>query len=87
ALSQLTERQKGRGERQQVLARISSLTPRQKQVMDLMLEGKSSKMIAASLFMCQRTVESHRAKVMKNMSVKSLAELARVVSIATSSPS
>ena len=87
ALSQLTERQKGRGERQQVLARISSLTPRQKQVMDLMLEGKSSKMIAACLFMCQRTVESHRAKVMKNMSVKSLAELARVVSMATSGPS
>lgn len=87
ALSHLVKRQKGHDERQQVLARISALTPRQKQVMDLMLEGKSCKVIAAGLFMCQRTVESHRAKVMKNMGVKSLAELARTVSLAMSNSS
>jgi two-component system CheB/CheR fusion protein len=87
ALSLLTERQKGREERQKISARLSRLTPRQKQVMDLMLDGKSSKAIAASLFMCQRTVESHRAKVMKNMGVRSLAELARQVSRVMSSAS
>jgi FixJ family two-component response regulator len=69
-------------ERQEVLIKLGKLSTRQRQVLHLMLEGKSSKVIAAQLFMSQRTVESHRANVMKKMSAKSLPELARMVSVA-----
>ena len=69
-------------ERHEVLIKLGKLSPRQRQVLQLMLEGKSSKVIAAQLFMSQRTVESHRANVMKKMTAKSLPELTRMVSVA-----
>jgi two-component system CheB/CheR fusion protein len=72
---------RGREERHAVLARMARLTPRQSQVMQLMLDGKSSKTIAAHLFMSRRTVESHRATVMVKMGAKSLPELARMVAL------
>ena len=71
-----------REERQRVLALIARLTPRQKQVMQLMLDGKSNKTIAAHLFMSRRTVESHRATLMTKMAAKSMPELARMASLA-----
>ena len=71
-------------ERQEVLAKLGKLSTRQRHVLHLMLEGKSSKTIASQLFMSQRTVESHRANVMKKMSAKSLPELARMVSVVKS---
>ena len=86
ALVQSRQFGRDREERQKVLALIARLTPRQKQVMQLMLDGKSSKTIAAHLFMSRRTVESHRANVMAKMAVKSLPELARMASL-TKNPS
>ncbi|PQA87152.1 chemotaxis protein CheB [Hyphococcus luteus] len=59
--------------------RIASLTPRQRQVMDLVLAGQPSKNIAADLGISQRTVENHRAAVMKSTGARSLPELARLV--------
>jgi two-component system, chemotaxis family, CheB/CheR fusion protein len=82
ALVEARSRHQVQSERQEVLANMSKLTTRQRQVLHLMLEGKSSKTIAAQLLMSQRTVESHRANVMKKMAVKSLPELARMISIA-----
>jgi|SRR5688572_12382295 len=82
ALKEARDQHKGQTERQEVLANFAKLTTRQRQVLQLMLEGKSSKMIAAQLFMSQRTVESHRANVMKKMAAKSLPELARMMSVA-----
>ena len=82
ALMEARDQLKGQSERQEVLANFAKLTTRQCQVLQLMLEGKSSKMIAAQLFMSQRTVESHRANVMKKMAAKSLPELARMMSVA-----
>lgn len=82
ALKEARDQTKGQTERQEVLASYAKLTTRQRQVLQLMLEGKSSKMIAAQLFMSQRTVESHRANVMKKMAAKSLPELARMMSVA-----
>jgi two-component system CheB/CheR fusion protein len=59
--------------------RIASLTPRQCQVMNLVLAGQPSKNIAADLGISQRTVENHRAAVMKSTGARSLPELARLV--------
>ena len=82
ALKEARDQHKRQMERQEVLANFAKLTTRQSQVLQLMLEGKSSKMIAAQLFMSQRTIESHRANVMKKMATKSLPELARMISVA-----
>lgn len=81
ALAEACNQHELQTERQEILANLGKLSTRQRQVLHLMLEGKSSKMIAAQLFMSQRTVESHRANVMKKMNAKSLPELARMVSV------
>jgi two-component system CheB/CheR fusion protein len=57
---------------------IASLTPRQRQIMDLVLAGHPSKNIAADLNISQRTVENHRASIMKRMGTRSLPALARL---------
>ncbi len=57
---------------------IASLTPRQHQIMDLVLAGHPSKNIAADLGISQRTVENHRASIMKTTGTKSLPALARL---------
>ena len=82
AMAESQQLHKVRAEQQQVSSRVASLTARQKQVLQLMLDGKSNKMIAAQLSMSRRTVECHRANAMKKMRAKSLPELARMISIA-----
>jgi two-component system, chemotaxis family, CheB/CheR fusion protein len=57
---------------------IAALTPRQRQIMDLVLSGHPSKNIAADLGISQRTVETHRASIMKKTGAKSLPALARL---------
>ncbi len=59
-------------------ARIAGLTPRQRQIMDLVLAGHPSKNIAADLKISQRTVENHRAAIMKKTGATSLPALIRV---------
>ena len=58
--------------------RIASLTPRQREIMEQVLAGHPSKNIAADLGISQRTVESHRAAIMKRTGSKSLPALARL---------
>lgn len=58
-----------------IVERINRLTPREKQVMDLVVEGKLNKQIGGLLEISVSTVEVHRANVMKKMEVKTLAEL------------
>jgi two-component system CheB/CheR fusion protein len=86
ALTEARNQNEVQTERQEVLIKLGKLSTRQRQVLHLMLEGNSSKVIAARLFMSQRTVESHRANVMKKMSAKSLPELARMVSVSNQMP-
>jgi DNA-binding CsgD family transcriptional regulator len=57
---------------------IARLTPRQNQIMELVLAGHPSKNIAADLGISQRTVESHRAAIMEKTGSKSIPALARV---------
>jgi two-component system CheB/CheR fusion protein len=54
------------------------LTPRQIQIMEMVLAGHPSKNIAADLGISQRTVENHRASIMKRTGVKSLPALTRL---------
>jgi len=59
-------------------ARMAELTPREREVMALVVEGLSNKMIAHRLSIAVRTVEIHRARVMDKTQAKSLAELVRM---------
>ncbi|MDX1431493.1 MAG: response regulator [Gammaproteobacteria bacterium] len=66
-------------------ARRASLTPREEEILVLVVAGKASKVIAAELGISERTVELHRHRVMKKMQVRSVAELVRAV-LGTGSP-
>ena len=57
---------------------VASLTPRQREIMDLVLAGHRSKNIATHLCISQRTVENHRASIMKKTGSKSLPALTRL---------
>ena len=69
ALAQLTK----------IRERIESLSPREREVLALMMRGKPNKVMAADLGISQRTVEIHRAQVMEKSGAASLAELVRMV--------
>lgn len=62
-----------------VKARISSLTTRERQIMELVLAGKFNKVIADELNISMRTVEVHRANLFEKMQVKTAVELANLV--------
>jgi two-component system CheB/CheR fusion protein len=59
--------------------RIARLTPREREVMDLVVQGRPNKIIAHDLSVSQRTVENHRAAVMKRTGVSSVPDLIRLV--------
>jgi FixJ family two-component response regulator len=56
-------------------ARVARLTPRERQVFDLLARGKINKQIAFQLGSTERTIKMHRHRVMEKMDVHSLAEL------------
>jgi two-component system, chemotaxis family, CheB/CheR fusion protein len=64
-------------------AHLAGLTPRQRDVMQRVLAGQPSKNIAADLNISQRTVENHRAAIMKRTGSKSLPALARLALLAS----
>ncbi len=66
----------------EIAAHFATLTPREKEIMMLVAEGHSSKVIALDLGISERTVELHRSRVMKKMSARSVAELVRIASAA-----
>lgn len=84
--------EKARGEtrmaegREDAVRHIRSLTARQREVMDLVLAGHPSKNIAADLGISQRTVENHRASMMRRTGAKSLPALARLAVAAALPP-
>jgi two-component system CheB/CheR fusion protein len=63
--------------RETATARVASLTKRQRQILDLVLAGHPSKNIAADLGISQRTVDNHRAAIMRKTGSKSLPALIR----------
>ena len=64
---------------------VANLTKRQHQIMDMVLAGQPNKNIAADLGISQRTVENHRATMMRKTGSKSLPALARLAIAAASS--
>lgn len=73
---------RNREERAAVRRRLDTLTPRETEVMELVVEGCANKVVAGRLQLSQRTVEIHRAKVMEKMQASSLAHLVRMVMLA-----
>jgi FixJ family two-component response regulator len=69
------------GQHAAMLDRVAHLTPRERQVMDLLALGNSSKEVASTLKISTRTVEGHRRVVLRKMGVSSVAHLARVVAL------
>jgi len=57
----------------------AKLSPREKEVVKLIMEGMNSPQIAEKLFISHRTVESHRANIMQKLKVKNIIELVRFV--------
>ena len=70
-----------RSKRRAFDAKRERLTTRQREVMGLMVQGKPNKAIAAELGISERTVELHRARVLRTMSVESTTELAFAVAL------
>jgi FixJ family two-component response regulator len=66
-------------QRSQVEQRIALLTPRELEVMNWVVQGKSNKMIARILDISSRTVEVHRKKVIDKMQADSVADLVQMI--------
>ena len=84
ALEQSKDSTKLSAWRQDAAHHLEGLTPRQHQIMEMVLAGQPSKNIAADLGVSQRTVENHRASIMKKTGAKSLPALARLAVAAAS---
>jgi FixJ family two-component response regulator len=63
----------------QIAHRLGRLSPREREVLDLVVAGKMNKTIADAMDISIKTVEAHRAKVMEKMGARSLAELVQAV--------
>jgi RNA polymerase sigma factor (sigma-70 family) len=67
-----------RAERLEIYARWTKLTPREREVMEMVIAGHSNKSIASRLGVSSKTVEAHRAKFMEKMRANSLPDLMRL---------
>lgn len=73
------ERQRSEeSEHSEIQQRLSHLTPREREVMRMVTDGRSNKEIANALGVSAKTIEAHRARVMEKMQARSLAELVRM---------
>ena len=68
-----------RAERIAIALRAARLTPRERQVMQLVVEGQANKVIAARIGCSTKTIEVHRARVMEKMEARNLPDLVRMV--------
>ena len=79
ALASDARRQASEASQATVATRIAQLTPRELEVMRLVLAGKFNKVIADELNISMRTVEVHRSRVFEKMGVRSAVELAQLL--------
>lgn len=74
------QKREAMGQHQQIRERLEMLTPRETEVLDYVLNGKATKVIALELSLSQRTVEIYRANIMQKMQSKSVAQLVKMLS-------
>jgi len=67
------------GEKEAIELRLASLSTRERQVLDLVVAGKTNKVIAFELNLSHRTIEVHRSHVMEKMQVRALADLVKLL--------
>lgn len=77
ALARAAARPQGGGASPDYLKRRASLTPREGEVMELVVAGRHNREIAAELGISVRTVEVHKSRVMEKLQVESIADLVR----------
>jgi two-component system response regulator FixJ len=82
ALSRHCDVNHARAERDRFVTLLDTLSQREREVLDGLVEGKANKVIAFDLAISARTVEVYRANVMTKMKAGSLSELVRMVTIA-----
>ena len=75
-----------RAGRAEVRARLARLTARERQVLGLVVAGKSNKEMASELGVTTKTIEAHRAQIMRKLEAESLAELVRLSLSADNGP-
>jgi FixJ family two-component response regulator len=82
AVQEALERDRSRRERQAEIAilrgRLESLTPREREVLPLVVSGLLNKQMAAEIGTTEATIKVHRGQLMKKMGAKSLPELVRM---------
>lgn len=79
AVAVACEQDRERTRQADIRERFSVLTPREREVMDLVVDGKANKEIAVALDVSLKTVEFHRTNVMKKLGVDGVARLVRLV--------
>ncbi len=68
----------GREELARIARRLASLTPREREVLERVVEGRLNKQIAAELGTVEKTIKVHRASVMQKMGARTLADLVKL---------
>jgi FixJ family two-component response regulator len=86
ALQHDSVRRMARGHRDATESRLISLTPREREVLEHVMNGRLNKQIASDLGTAEKTVKVHRARAMEKMHVRSVAELVRMVERARVAP-
>lgn len=78
ALRQNEKRRAGHGRIQALQSKVSSLTPREMEVFDLVVRGKRNKQVAFALNTSERTIKAHRHSIMEKLNATSLAEMVSI---------
>lgn len=79
AIDEHAEERAATADRQVVRTRVDTLTPREREVMDLVVGGNANKQIASTLGLSEKTIEVHRSRVMRKMKAANAADLIRMV--------
>ena len=78
ALARMADSRQSQAQTHSAELRIAGLTPRERDVLSRLVDGRPNKVIAHDLGISPRTVEIHRANVMEKLGCRSLAEVVRI---------